>query len=119
MVEPEEQEGEDRIVTFALSQKDYHYELKLAQFLYKIDKIEGPTIEDLAVWCHNFAVSVLNKQLGQLYIVSAYKNKKEIEEKKKLVQLLDFENVIPNPMITANPQPERMNSQRFQFNMTM
>ena len=36
---PEQQE--DKIITFALSPKDYYYELKLAKFLYKIDRIEG------------------------------------------------------------------------------
>lgn len=45
---PEEQE--DKIMQFALTPKDYYYELKLAKFLYRIDKIDGPTLEDLAVW---------------------------------------------------------------------
>ena len=38
------EQQEDKLVQFALTPKDYHYELKLAQFLYRIDKIEGPTI---------------------------------------------------------------------------
>jgi hypothetical protein len=37
------EQEEDKLVTFALSPKDY-YELKRAKFLYRIDKIEGPTI---------------------------------------------------------------------------
>jgi hypothetical protein len=61
---PEQQE--DKIITFALSPKDYYYELKLAKFLYKIDRIEGPTIEDLAVWCHNFAIGALSRQLDRV-----------------------------------------------------
>src|ERR671911_950463 len=84
---PEQQE--DKIITFALSPKDYYYELKLAKFLYKIDKIEGPSIEDLAVWAHNFAIGALSRQLGQLYVVSSFK-KKEIEEQKENL-LPDFE----------------------------
>jgi len=38
------EQQEDKLVQFALTPKDYHYELKLAKFLYRIDKIEGPTI---------------------------------------------------------------------------
>ena len=33
---PEEQE--DKIIQFALTPKDYYYELKLAKFLYRIDR---------------------------------------------------------------------------------
>lgn len=32
------EQQEDKIITFALSPKDYYYELKLAKFLYKIDR---------------------------------------------------------------------------------
>lgn len=99
---PEQQE--DKIVTFALSPKDYWYELKLAKFLYKIDKIEGPTIEDLAVWCHNFAIGALSRQLGQLYVVSSKKSRQEIQEDQKNL-LPDFEKVLPNPLITPVPRP--------------
>jgi hypothetical protein len=91
-------EQEDKIVTFARSPKDYHFELKLAKILYRIDKIEGPTIEDLAVWAHNFAIGALSRQLGQFYVVSSMR-KKEIEEQKENL-LPDFGKVIPNPIIT-------------------
>ena len=73
------EQQEDKNVTFALTPKDYHYELKLAKSLYRIDKIDGPTIEDLAVWCHNFAIGALSRQLGQYYVVTSLK-KKEAEE---------------------------------------
>lgn len=69
------EQQEDKNVTFALTPKDYHYELKLAKFLYRIDKIDGPTIEDLAVWCHNFAIGALSRQLGQYYAVTSMKKK--------------------------------------------
>ena len=41
----------------------------------------GPTIEDLAVWAHTFAIGALGKQLGPLHIVSSFRRKKELEEK--------------------------------------
>ena len=63
------EQQEDKIITFALSPKDYYYELKLAKSLYKIDK------KDLAVWAHNFAIGALSRQLGQLYVVSSFKKK--------------------------------------------
>ena len=96
------EQQEDKIVTFALSPKDYYYELKLAKFLYKIDRIEEPTIEDLAVWCHNFAIGALSRQLGQRYIVSSFK-KKQIEEQKENL-LPDFDKVLPNPLIAPVPR---------------
>lgn len=46
----------------------------------------GPTIEDLAVWAHTFAIGALGKQLGPLHIVSSFRRKKELEE--KILQLL-------------------------------
>ncbi|MGH9952978.1 MAG: hypothetical protein ACRD5J_15275, partial [Nitrososphaeraceae archaeon] len=85
-----------KIVTFALSPKDYYYELKLGKSLYRIDKIEGPAIEDLAVWAHNFAIGAPSRQLGQFYVVSSMK-KKEIEIWKENL-LPDFEKLIPNPI---------------------
>jgi hypothetical protein len=101
---PEQQE--DKIITFALSPKDYYYELKLAKFLYKIDRIEGPTIEDLAVWCHNFAIGALSRQLGQRYVVSSFKKKEAVEEQKENI-LPDFDNVLPNPLITPVPRAQQ------------
>lgn len=99
------EQEEDKIVTFALSPKDYYYELKLGKSLYRIDKIEGPAIEDLAVWAHNFAIGAPSRQLGQFYVVSSMK-KKEIEIWKENL-LPDFEKVIPNPIITHTPIPAR------------
>lgn len=96
------EQQEDKIVTFALSPKDYWYELKLAKFLYQIDRIEGPTIEDLAVWCHNFAIGALSRQLGQRYIVTSFK-KKQIEEQKENL-LPDFDKILPNPLIAPVPR---------------
>lgn len=95
------EQQEDKNVTFALTPKDYHYELKLAKFLYRIDKIEGPTIEDLAVWCHNFAIGALSRQLGQYYVVTSMKRKEAEEQKENL--LPDFEKVLSNPLITPIP----------------
>jgi hypothetical protein len=105
------EQEEDKIVTFALAPTDYYFELKLAKFLNHMDKIEGPTIEDLAVWAHNFAIGALSKQLGQLHIVSLFKQKQELDEKKKLFP--DVNNIIPGSILTqvvqarnqAKPQP--------------
>jgi SpoVK/Ycf46/Vps4 family AAA+-type ATPase len=74
------------------------------KFLYKIDRIEGPTIEDLAVWCHNFAIGALSRQLGQRYVVSSFK-KKEIEEQKENL-LPDFDKILPNPLIAPVPRAQ-------------
>lgn len=39
-----QEQEEDKIVQFALTPQDYHFEYKLAQFPY-IDKLEDPTDE--------------------------------------------------------------------------
>ena len=97
-----EQIGGDRNVTFALTPSDYAYELKLARYLYNMDKLDEPTIEDLAVWAHNFAIGALSKILGQMYLLRAKKTQLEEEGKKAL--LPDFDKLIPNPLEVQQPQ---------------